>query len=66
MRYANKISSEAHREVSRAPAGSGWVGRAALLRVGQQGSIEKDELRAPPGFSAVPASSKCRVRPDTR
>lgn len=49
LRYTNKISSEAHREVSWALARgichSGRAREAALLCVGREGSVEMDEGR---------------------
>lgn len=63
LRYTNRISSEAHREVSRAPPVgtlSGRGGRAALLCVGPEGSVKMDGLRAAAVPSASGSGRKCR------
>lgn len=62
LRYTNKISSEAHQEVSWALAHwtcrSGWAGEAALLCVGQDGGVQVDGL----GGALVPSRQEVSLQ----
>lgn len=62
LRYTNKISSEAHQEVSWVLAHwtcrSGWAGEAALLCVGQDGGVEVDSL----GGALVPSRQEVSLQ----